>query len=222
MMVSGSSFPGSPRLIKGGIVLIDPQSGAVQRIIVLQYNPDTLTRTLQPQSAGEGAERSEALRLKGPPIETIRLEAEIDATDQIGAAEPDATATQYGILPQLAALELMVYPQSSQLAENNRLASQGKLVIIPVEAPLPLFVWSKHRVIPVRLTEFSITEEAFDPNLNPIRAKVSLGMRVLSVSDLGFDHHGGNLYLRYQQEKENLAQASPSGTFGALGITGVS
>ena len=41
-----SGFPNSPRLIKGGIVLVDPDSGAVQKIIVLQYNPDTLTRTL--------------------------------------------------------------------------------------------------------------------------------------------------------------------------------
>ena len=54
-------------------------------------------------------------------------------------------------------------------------------------APLTLFIWSKNRIVPVRLTDFSITEEAFDPELNPIRAKVSLGMRVLNVDDLGFD-----------------------------------
>lgn len=221
MTTLGSSFPGSPRILKGGIVLMDATRNKAQRIIVLQYNPDTLSRTLQPQGMGDNAERSEALRLKGPPVETIKLEAEIDATDQIGAPEPDQTAIQYGILPQLAALELMVYPPSDQLIENNRLASQGKLEIIPVEAPLALFVWSKSRVIPVRITEFSITEESFDPNLNPIRAKVSLGMRVLSVSDLGFEHRGGNLYLRYQKEKESLAQASPGGSFEALGITGV-
>lgn len=60
-------------------------------------------------------------------------------------------------------------------------------------------------MIPVRITDLSITEESFDPNLNPIRAKMSLGMRVLSVNDLGFDHRGGNFYLRYQQDKERLA-----------------
>ena len=63
----------------------------------------------------------------------------------------------------------------------------GTLEIVPAEAPLTLFVWSKNRMLPVRITEFSITEEAFDPALNPIRAKVSLGLRVLSVNDLGFD-----------------------------------
>ena len=203
-------------------MLMDATTGVVGRIIVLQYNPDTISRTLQPQGMGESAERSEALRLKGPPVETIKLEAEIDATDQIGAAQQDTTATQYGIYPQLAALELMVYPPSDQLTANDQRANQGELEIIPVEGPLTVFVWSKNRVIPVRLTEFSITEEAFDTNLNPIRAKVNLGMRVLSVNDLGFQHRGGNLYLRYQQEKERLAKLAPSGSFAGLGITGVS
>ena len=74
-----------------------------------------------------------------------------------------------------------------------------------MEAPLTLFVWSKNRIVPVRITDFSITEEAFDPALNPIRAKVSLGMRVLSVDDLGFDHKGGSLFMTYLQQKEQLA-----------------
>ncbi len=216
-----TTFPNSPRLIKGGIVLLDPTTGAVQRIIVLQYNPDTISRTLQPQGTGEGSERSEALRLKGPPVETIKLDAEIDATDQIGAAQPDPITTEYGIYPQLAVLELMVYPRSDQLTANDQLASQGQLEIIPVEAPLTVFVWSKSRVVPVRLTEFSITEESFDTGLHPTRAKVSLGLRVLTVNDFGFQHQGGGIYLRYQQEKERLAKLVPSGSFAALGITGV-
>ena len=59
--------------------------------------------------------------------------------------------------------------------------------------------------MPVRITDFSITEEAFDAALNPIRAKVSLGMRVLSVNDLGFEHKGGSLFMAYLQQKEQLA-----------------
>jgi len=190
-----SAFPNSPRLIKGGIVLVDPDAGTVQKIIVLQYNPDTLTRSLQPQGIKEGGDRSEALRLTGPPIETIKLEAEIDATDQLETAEPQATSV--GIHPQLASLEMIVYPSSAQLQANNRLEQSGALEIAPVIAPLSLFVWSKNRVVPVRLTDFSITEEAFDINLNPIRAKVSLGMRVLSVNDLGFNVKGGSLFMAY-------------------------
>jgi hypothetical protein len=88
-----------------------------------------------------------------------------------------------------------------------------------MEAPLTLFIWSKNRVIPVRLTDFSITEEAFDPTLNPIRAKVSLGMRVLSVDDLPFDHKGNSLFMAYHQQKEKLAIKAQGGTLNALGIT---
>lgn len=217
-----TTFPGSPRLIKGGIVLIDPASSAVQRIIALQYNPETLTRTLQVQGVGgEGGGRSEGLRLTGPPVETLKLDAEIDATDQLEFPDQNPNATQLGIQPQLSALETIVYPASNQLLENNRLAQSGTLEIAPMESPLTLFVWSKNRILPVRLTDFSITEEAFDPALNPIRAKVSLGMRVLSVEDLGFDHKGGSIFMAYLQQKERLASMSQGGAMSALGIRGI-
>jgi hypothetical protein len=217
-----TSFPGSPRLIKGGIVLIDPTTSAVKRIIALQYNPDTLTRTLQVQDvSGEGGDRSQVLRLKGPPVETIKLDAEIDATDQLEFPDQNSTVTQFGIHPQLAALETILYPTSAQLLANNALAQGGTLEIAPMEAPLTLFIWSKNRVLPVRLTEFSITEEAFDPSLNPLRAKVSLGMRVLSVTDLGFEHKGGSLFLVYQIQKELLASLNQGGALSTLGIGGI-
>jgi len=218
-----STFPNSPRLLKGGIVLIDPSSGAVQRIITLQYNPDTLTRSLQVQSVeATTKDRSEALRLKGPPIETFKVEAELDATDQLEFPDQNQSSTQFGVGPQLAALETIVYPTSRQLLTANSLAQAGTLEIAPMESPLTLFVWSKNRVVPVRITDFSITEEAFDANLNPIRAKVSLGMRVLSVDDLGFDDKGGNLFMVYQQQKEKLATLNKNGTFRDLGIGGIS
>jgi hypothetical protein len=215
-----STFPGSPRLVKGGLVLIHPDSGAVQRIITLQYNPDTLTRTLQVQGVGgDGADRSSALRLKGPPVETIKLDAEIDATDQLELA--DTAATQTGIHPQLAALETIIYPTSSQLLANNALAQSGTLEIAPMETPLTLFIWSKSRILPVRITDLSVTEEAFDAALNPIRAKVSLGLRVLNVNDLGFSHRGGSLFMVYQQQKESLAAMLQGGALSALGIGGI-
>lgn len=216
-----TTFPNSPRLLKGGLVLIDPETSAVQRVITLQYNPDTLSRTLQVQGINESGDRSQALRLRGPPVETIKLEAEIDATDQLEFPDQNPDAATLGIHPQLAALETIVYPPSSRLAENNRLAGSGTLEILPVESPLTVFVWSKNRIMPVRITDFSVTEEAFDPNLNPIRAKVSIGLRVLSVDDLGFNHKGGGLYIAYQQLKEQLATKARSGGFGALGIGGI-
>lgn len=213
-----TTFPGSPRLLKGGLVLINPDNSAVLRIIALQYNPDTLSRTLQVQGVGEGGDRSEALRLKGPPVETLKLDAEIDAADQLEFPDQHQTIVEFGIHPVLAALETIIYPTSSQLIANNNLARSGTLEIVPMQTPLTLFIWSKARILPVRLTEFSVTEEAFDPNLNPIRAKVSLGMRVLSVTDLGFSHKGGSLFMAYQQQKEKLASLFQDATLNSFGI----
>jgi hypothetical protein len=217
-----STFPGSPRLVKGGIVLLNPTTGAVEQVITLQYNPDLITRSLQVQGAGNEGDRLEALRLKGPAVETIKLEAELDAADQLEFPRDNPTTLESGIHVQLAALEMIVYPPSSQLKEANRLAGTGVLEILPATAPLTLFVWSKHRVIPVRITEFTVTEEAFDPSLNPLRAKVSLGMRVLTVNDLDFASKGGSLYLVYQQQKEQLAKKVASANLSSLGIGGIS
>jgi hypothetical protein len=216
-----SAFPGSPKVIRGGIVLLDPDQFTVlpNGIIVLQYNPDTLTRSFKIKGTEEGGDRSEALRLVGPPVETFKLDAEIDATDQLEAADP--TTLQYGIFPQLSALETLVYPASQELQNNFNLSQQGTLEIMPMQAPYTIFVWSARRVVPVRITDLSITEEAFDPTLNPIRAKVSLGMRVLSIDDLYFTDKGGSLYISYQQQKETLAKLSQPSSFAALGIRGI-
>ena len=215
-----SSFPGSPRLLRGGIVLVDPTTGAVQRIIALQYNPDSLTRSLQIKGVGaDSGDHLEALRLKGPPIETIKLDAEIDATDAMEAN--DAQTNQAGLHPQLAALETIVYPTSAHLGSTNSEAASGSIEIAAELAPLPLFVFGPKRIAPVRITELSITEEAFDAALNPMRAKLSLTLRVLSVDDLGFDATGGNLFMTYLQAKEQLARQAPGGSFAALGINGI-
>jgi len=215
-----TTFPRSPRLLRGGLVLIDPTTGSVLRIIALQYNPDTLTRSFQIKGvSGDTGDHLEALRLKGPPVETIKVEAEIDATDQLEGN--DSQTVEVGLHPHLASLETIVYPSSVQLQRANAEASRGSIEIAPAQAPLPLFIFGPKRIVPVRITELSITEEAFDPVLNPIRAKVSLGMRVLSVDDLGFDVKGGGLFMTYLQAKEALATSSRGGSFAALGITGI-
>ncbi|MFY1825774.1 hypothetical protein ACN47A_07665 [Myxococcus fulvus] len=197
-----SSFPRTPRTQRGAIVGLDPFN-PVASLVVFQYNPDTMTRTLTPQMSGEGGDRTEALRLKGAPVENIRVEVEIDATDQL--AQGDALAGGVGIYPQLSALEMLVYPKTAQVILNAVLMQVGTLEVVPATAPLTLFVWGPKRVLPVKLTEFTITEEAFDPNLNPIRAKVSLGLRVLSYNDLPLTHPGYALFLTHQVVKEAMA-----------------
>jgi hypothetical protein len=198
-----STFPNSPRLLKGAIVGID-LFNPLASIIVFQYNPDSLTRSIQPQTMGneEGA-RTEVLRLTGAPIETIRLDAELDATDQLEQTDP--TAKTLGVYPALSALEMLVYPKSTKVIIDTALMLAGTIEIVPPMAPFTVLIWGIKRVVPVRITDFSITEEAYDVNLNPIRAKVSLGFRVLSYNDFSVTHPGYYLFLAHQVVKETMA-----------------
>jgi len=207
----------SPRLVKGGLVTMDPTTST------LQYNQDAVSRTLQIQAmpGGQDGVRVDALRLRGPAIETIKIEAELDATDQLEFPTQYPLAVQFGLQPQLAQLEMLINPTVETLLADDSMANSGTLEIISLEQPLTLFIWSKSRVVPVRLTEFSITEEAFDTQLNPIRAKVSLGMRVLSVDDLGFQHPGGHLFMAYLSNKEQLASQAKSVALNVLGLGGL-
>ncbi len=214
-----SSFPNSPKLVKGAIVGLDPFN-PVSSVIVFQYNPDTVTRTVTAQASGDNPDKGEALRLKGPPQETIKLDVEIDAADQLEQAKEPATSM--GVYPTLAALEMLLYPKSDLMFANEALAALGVIEVIPPAAPLTLLVWGLKRVLPVRLTQFTITEEAFDPALNPIRAKVSLDMRVLTYQDLGLLSPGGALHMAHQVAKEVMATIGSIGNLGALpGTIGV-
>ncbi|WP_328975549.1 hypothetical protein [Streptomyces canus] len=213
-----------PKPIRSGIVVVNPDTGTPQRVIVLQFNPDTLERTVAPQSAGDSGDggsggtgsgdRNEALRLKGPAQESWKFTAEIDATDQFEIAAPD------GIHPQLATLEMLVQPTTEQLRAASRLSQKGTIEISPIEMPLTLFTWGSKRVMPVRLTELSVNESAFDVNLNPIRASLGIGMKILTVSDLPAGHRGADLYMAHLAQKERLAAAARGGSLGALGLGG--
>lgn len=209
----------SPKVVRGGLVLLDADGKAVQRVIALQYNPDALTRSLQPRmTATDAGDRLEATRLKGPPAETWKVDAEIDAADQLEhpAQNPDTLAL--GILPVLAALETIVAPASADLLAAQRLARTGTLEILPLAAPLVLFVWGPKRVLPVRVTDLSILEEAFDPMLNPIRARVSLSLRVLSTDDLPAGSRAAGFAFAAMSSREQWTRRQP-GALEALGLT---
>ncbi|MFF2955041.1 hypothetical protein ACFVVU_27285 [Kitasatospora sp. NPDC057965] len=209
-------YTDAPRPVRSGLVIVDPQRGTPQRIVVLQFNPDSLERSLAPQVGGAdgSGDRTEALRLKGPAVETWKFTAELDATDQLDVPAPN------GIHPQLATLELLVQPPSARLRSNQALAAVGTLEITPIEAPLTLFTWGGKRILPVRLTELTITEEAFDIDLNPIRATVAIGLRVLTVSDLPTGHRGAELYLAHLAQQERLVAGAADGRLSALGLGG--
>jgi hypothetical protein len=225
----GTGYPRAPRMLRGGLVRLDPVARTVIDVVVFQYNPDSVTRTIQPRAiGGEPGDRLEVLRLTGPPHETFKFDAEIDATDQleqvgdqgVGPAAQkliDAVASE-GLLPTIAALERLVTPTASELLATDALFDRGMLEVAPMEAPLTVLVWGVRRVVPVLVTSLTITEEAFDPKLQPIRVKASVECKVLTSSDLPLQHLGGSLYIAYRQTVEQLAAMVTSSDVRPLGL----
>lgn len=211
-----TDFPGSPKTTKGALIGIDA-ANPVASIIVFQYNPLKMTRTLKAQTSGSEGSIFETQRLKGAPVETIKLEVELDAADKLEAG--DSTAETLGIYPQLSALEMLVYPKSALVIANTVLLGLGTIEVIPPMGPLTLFIWGPQRVLPVRLTEFTINEEAYDTELNPIQAKVNLSLQVLSYNDLSITHPGYYIFLAHQVVKEVFATIGSIGDIGQLGTT---
>jgi hypothetical protein len=201
-----TTFPGSPRLQKGAIIGLDPFN-PLASVVIFQYNPVTLTRTLTPKI--EGGTDNKPMRISGPPGETIALDLTINAADQL--EKGDAT----GLYPALASLEMLLYPKSAQVILNEALKVMGVIEVIPPEAPLTLFIWGVKRVVPVRITQFTITEEAFDPDLNPINATVKLSLQVLTYQDLGLLSAGGALFMTHQVIKEVMATIGSVGNISA-------
>ena len=207
-----SDFPRSPKLLKGAMVAFQSQFlGPIPNVIVFQYNPEQLTRRLEHRSAppdpgNVGAAREDTQRVMGPPVENISLTVELDAADQLEEPALHPHVVQSGLTPALSALELLLYPSTAQVLLNQTLQKAGTAQICPADVPMVLFVWGPSRVVPVRLTSFSVTEEAFDQRLNPIRAKVELGMRVLTYMELKETSVGYGAYLATQAQKEVLAR----------------
>jgi hypothetical protein len=205
-------FPRSPRLLKGALIEYQSQFlGPLPNIIAFQYNPEEVRRTLahrtgQAGARSAGAAREDVLKVKGPPLETISLSVVLDAADQLAEPERNPHVVAAGLHPALAALELLLYPRTTQILERRVKAMAGMVEIAPPDVPLVLFVWGSSRVLPVRLTSFSITEQAFDQRLNPIQATVELGMEVLTYLDLKEGTVGFSAYTITQTQKEALAR----------------
>ena len=172
---------------------------------------------MQARTAGqEGGASPDVLRLAGAPQETITLsEVVLDATDQLETG--DAIAGSMGIYPQLSALEMLLYPKSAVVIANTVLMATGSIEVIQPAAPLTLFIWGVKRVLPVRIDSFSITEERFDPQLNPIAAKLSLTLNVLSYNDFPVTHPGYYTFLTHQVVKETMAVIGSVSNVSAVG-----
>jgi hypothetical protein len=208
--------PISPKTQKGAIIGLDPFN-PLASLIIFQYNPDTLTRTVTANTNSQFGQFTpgEAMRLTGPPSEDISAEIELDATDQLETGSFPATAL--GIHPVLASLEMLIYPKVANIIANAILEATGVVEVVPPEAPLALFIWGLPRIVPVRIQSFTITEEAFDQTLNPIRARVTLQMRVLTYRDLGLLSAGGAIFAAHQVLKEAMATINGVGSIASAG-----
>ena len=208
-----TDFPRSPKIIKGAIVGVDIFN-PVASVVVFQYNPEQLSRSIEPQYSDAAGARAEVLRLGGPPRETISATINIDAIDQM--EEANGIASTFGIYPQLSALEMLVYPKSALVITNTALLATGTIEVVPSAAPLTLFIYGWKRVVPVKLSSLSITETAHDPQLNPIRATVDLSLRVLTYNDLPLTHPGYWTFMAHQVVKETMAVIGSVSNIGSV------
>lgn len=207
-----SNFPRSPTFLKGALVAYESQFlGPIPNVIVFQYNPTQLTRRLANRAPASSSQqtsqaRADAYRVQGPPVETITLAVELDAVDQLEEPSTHPHTVVLGLNPALAALELLLYPSTTQILLNQALAQAGTANIAEADIPMVLLVWGPSRVLPVRLTSFSITEQAFDQKLNPIQAKVDLGLKVMTYMELESASLARTAYIVSQVQKEAMAR----------------
>lgn len=199
-----TGYTRSPKLLKGALVEFSERFiGPIPNIIIFQYNPEKLTRTLDvwtPSDSQEGANpgtpsASSATAQPADPPESFNVVLELDATDALEEPESHPVAVISGIADRIAAMEMLLYPQEGSLlgdllgsvsvsAGGVSIGGSAEVDTVPRgEVPVVMFVWGPGRIVPVRLTTFSIEEQAFSPLLYPIRAQVTVGLKILTPKD---------------------------------------
>lgn len=212
-----SAFPGSPRVMKGGLVAYQLPELA-PTIIVYQYNPDEVQRQLRLRGGGGGG-RGDSNRVNGPPEETLSFTLDIDAADQLELPAENAITVANGLHPIIAALEGLLYPPYPLVIANEAMALAGTAFIQSEQAPLVLLVWGPKRVLPVQIESLQIREQAFDQLLNPIRVQVEMSASVQTYRDLDVTNPGYWVYMSSFTQKEVMATLN---TFGnRTGIQGL-
>ena len=204
--------PGLPRALQGAIVAVDFLSLRPMDVIPFQYNPHTLTRTFELKTGVQGVE---AGQLGGAPAETIKIEIELDAADDL-----DQGKGANGVAHHLAALESLVSPSSAAIIANLVLLNIGTIEIVPPTTKLTLFIFGPKRVLPVVINELSITEERHDVDLTAIVARASLGLRVLNWDDVGQTHPAFGLALAHRMRTEVMAGLAQGHAFDNITGTG--
>jgi hypothetical protein len=205
-----TGYSRSPKLLKGALIEFSERFiGPIPNVIVFQYNPETMTRALEVWSQGGGGESAAANETSHTaqpfdPPETFTLALELDAADALEKPESHPVAFISGVADRIAAMEMLLYPQGDSLLGGLMGSISGSLggasvsgalggasSIQPVPrgtVPVVLFAWGPGRIVPVRVTTFSVEEQAYSPLLYPIRAKVSIGLKILTPKDFPTCH----------------------------------
>jgi len=213
-------FPLRPKLQKGALAVYPTHTPGSQpsTVIVFQFNPESMKRTLAhraapaPAQGASGSAKEDVLRVAGPPLETINTTVDMHASDQLADPDANGQVAEHGLHPALATLELLMYPPTLNAQKIEQQAASGQVQVTPADLPLVLLIWGKSRVVPVKITSFAVSEEAFDTRLNPIAAKVELGMQVLTYMEFTDSSIGRDAFIAYQKAKENLAQLDRPGS----------
>lgn len=211
--MGGSPLRGAIAAFPGQLVAPPP------RIVVFQYNPANVSRSLEHQVVPSGDETGlefDTLRVRGAPKETIDMTVELDATDQL--EESDSTASSTGLGSSIAALELLMYPNAADVVARRLRLALGEVQVSALEVPLALLIWGTARVVPVRVRSLSITEKAFDQDLNPIQAEATLGLDVLSYENLPWSSIGAVTSFADHMRKEALSVLNTANAADYLGL----
>jgi Contractile injection system tube protein len=196
--------------------------GALPNIIIFQFNPVRVTRTpslVQPPAAESGSGSRDATQQPGQPSESYSFSLRIDATDQLASSNPIAAAS--GILPALSALELLMVPKGSLTIDLFKLGGAKKPHQHPPERlPTILFFWGPFRIMPVTINSLSIAETEYDQLLNPIRAEVTVSLRVLTPGQLAKDATFAQGAYKYSQGVKEVMAALNLANTAAMGISG--
>jgi hypothetical protein len=239
----GSEYPRSPKLLKGALIQFSaPMLVPIPNIIVFQYNPEGIKRTVggrgtTREAGGEGRAPLDANPLAQPydPSETFDLTLELDAADALEEPEGHPIAVISGVADRIAAMEMLAYPQEESalggvlgVSIDISLSGMGASVggsnePVPCKTvPVVLFFWGPGRIVPVRVTGFSVEEQAFSPTLYPIRAKVTVGLQVLDAK--AFDNQEQTAAVKIAKacytftrvQKELLATANIANTVESI------
>ena len=185
-----------PYLLRGALIEYKSDFlGSLPNVVIFQFNPETITRAIQIPPRPTGGSRRETTQAGDPPLERITLKAEFDAADYLNT--DNLLAREFGVGPQLAALEKMVFPSNKIGAFiGQAIDAVGDALGIgggedPPCLPIPreqypriLFIWGRTRILPIVIDSMDITEQQYDHLLNPVRASVSLQLSV-NTTDVG-------------------------------------